>query len=343
MRDPATLAIDCAAESARIEAFIRRTVGRELSKRGVVLGVSGGVDSALCAALAARALGPRRVFALSLPERDSDPAGTARAGRLIRQLGVDSHVEDIAPVLEQAGCYRRRDEAVQRLFPDHRPGGRFKIALAGGLADLERLNYFNLIVELPDGSVQTRRMPADVYLQVVAATNMKQRVRKMIEYYHAERLNYAVLGTPNKLEYELGFFVRGGDGLADLKPIAHLYKTQVYALAEYLGVPEEIRNQPPSTDTYALPQTQEEFYFTLPAHIIDALLLAFATRKPYTIPETLSLSAAQANRLLRDVERKRRLAARLHSAAHRLADDDVLAEPRPARYSNGRLLHDDSL
>ena len=115
-------------------------------------------------------------------------------------------------------------------------------------------------------------MPPAAYLQIVAATNFKQRVRKMMEYYHADRLNYAVAGTPNRLEYDQGFFVKLGDGAADVKPIAHLYKTQVYALAEYLGVPEEIRRRPPTTDTFSLPQTQEEFYFALPYAKMDLCL-----------------------------------------------------------------------
>ena len=115
-------------------------------------------------------------------------------------------------------------------------------------------------------------MPLDVYLGVVAATNMKQRTRKQLEYYHADRLNYAVLGTPNRLEYDQGFFVKNGDGAADIKPIAHLYKTQVYALAAHLGLPEEIRSRPPTTDTWSLAQSQEEFYFSVPYPTMDLCL-----------------------------------------------------------------------
>jgi NAD+ synthase len=297
--------LDLAAECGRIEAFLTRAVTR-LKRRGVVLGVSGGIDSAVCAALAVRALGPGRVFALLMPERETNDDSEARATRLCRRLGIGFAVEDVTAGLEAIGCYRRRDEALHRLCPEYGPGWRHKIAISG-----TGIPYFNLVLESPGGERSARRLPADVYLQVVAATNYKQRVRKAVEYFHAERLNHAVLGTPNRLEYDLGFFVRGGDGLADVKPIAHLYKTQVYALAEHLDVPEEIRAQPPSTNTYSLPQTQEEFYFALPYDQADLLLHAMATGvAEEEAAAMLGVDPDRLRRLWRDFAGKRRLAER---------------------------------
>jgi NAD+ synthase len=276
----ATSPDDLEVIAEHIESSITKLLGRELKRRGIVVGVSGGIDSAVCAALAARAIGPDRVVALLMPEADSDPDSTARGRELCDQLGLKYEFEDIAPALSALGCYRRRDAAIRRVFPDYGEGWRQKITLAEGLLDRDRVSYFNLTVATPDGTQQTTRMPTDVYLEVVAATNMKQRTRKLIEYFHAEARNYAVLGTPNRLEYELGFFVRGGDGLADLKPIAQLYKTQVYALAAHFGLPQSIQDQPPSTDTYSLPQTQEEFYYALPYAEMDLLLWAFSHDVP---------------------------------------------------------------
>jgi len=302
--------LDELAES--IESAMKRLVGRELKRRGITLGVSGGIDSAVCAALAVRAVGADRVVALLMPEADSDPDSTARGRELCDQLGLKYELEDIAPTLEAAGCYRRRDAAIRRVFPEYGPDWRQKITLAEGLLDTDRVSYFNLTVASPDGEMQTRRMPTDVYLEVVAATNMKQRTRKLMEYFHAEARNFAVIGTPNRLEYELGFFVRGGDGLADLKPIAHLYKTQVYALAEHLELPESIRSQPPSTDTYSLPQTQEEFYFALPYDRMDLMLWAWHHDVPAAEAATvMDLEPEQIERVYRDIVAKRRMAERL--------------------------------
>jgi NAD+ synthase len=320
--DRSVLDINCAETAREIEEAIRGLIAGRLHRRGAVVAISGGVDSAVCATLAARALGSQRVLGLLMPERDSAPDGTDRGKLLCEHLGIEYVIEDIAPVLEALGCYRRRDEAIRRLFPEYGPGYRQKITVADDLLARDRVNYFNLIIESPDGRREKHRMPLEVYLQVVAATNMKQRTRKLLEYYHAERLNYAVVGTPNRLEYDLGFFVRGGDGLADLKPIAHLYKTQVYALAEYLAVPEEIRRQPPSTDTYSLPQTQEEFYFALPYNQMDLALYAFLHGIPAEeAGPALGLTAEQVDRVYRDVVAKQRIAARLLQMAI-LIDDN---------------------
>jgi NAD+ synthase len=318
------LDIDCGAVVGQIERVLREQVGRRLRRRGAVIGVSGGVDSAVCACLAVRALGPQRVVGLLMPERDSASDSTARGRELCEQLGIEHHLEDIAPTLEALGCYRRRDEAIRRIFPEYDATYRMKIAVADDLLESDRLNYFNLIVAAPDGTQHKVRMPLDVYLTVVASTNMKQRTRKLLEYHHAECRNYAVVGTPNRLEYELGFFVRGGDGLADVKPISHLYKTQVYAVAEHLGVPDSIRRQVPCTDTYSLPQTQEEFYFAVPLREMDMLLDAFLHGVPAEqAAPVVGLTVEQVERVYRDIVAKRRTAELLHQPA-------LLIEEKPA-------------
>lgn len=305
------MAVDGAAEAERIGKAVVEWLAGPLRRRGLVLGVSGGVDSAVCASLAVRALGPDRVFGLLMPERDCPPEDRERAAGLCRRLGIACVEEDITDGLAAMGCYARRDAAIRRMFPQYAADWRQKIVLGNDPLRDDRLPYFDLVARAPDGQAWRARMPAEIYLQVVAATNMKQRLRKLVECYHAERLNYAVLGTPNRLEYELGFFVRGGDGLADIKPIAHLYKSQVYALAEFLGVPEDIRRQPPSTATYSLEQTQQEFYFGLPWQAVDQLLWAQHHNVPAAeAGEDLGLTVVQVERAWRDMAGKRRLAAR---------------------------------
>ena len=233
---------------------------RELGRRGAVLGVSGGVDSGVCAALAVRAFGPKHVLLLRMPERDIGQGASDLGLELAESLGAPQREESISAALEGLGCYRRRDEAIREVFPAYESHWKHKVVRSapGGVV------VFALVIEKPDGSREEQRIPAATYRKLIAATNMKQRVRKLIEYTWADALGYAVIGTPNRLEYDQGFFVKGGDGLADVKPIARLYKTQVYALARHLGLPAAIAERDPTTETFSLPQTQEEFYFGHP-------------------------------------------------------------------------------
>ncbi|MEJ6554732.1 NAD(+) synthase [Microbacterium esteraromaticum] len=321
-----SLAIDEAAEVERICERLRRYVSAA-RRRGLVVAVSGGIDSSVVAALSVRALGPERVFALHLPEQESSTQTLSYSTELTDWLGVDSVTENITPILTAAGCYRRRDDAIRSVIPQFGEGWKSKIVLPS-VVDSDSLRLFSVVAESPQGDQVSARLSAAAYLEIVAASNFKQRTRKMLEYYHADRLNYAVAGTPNRLEYDQGFFVKLGDGAADIKPIAHLYKTQVYALAAYLGVPESIRSRQPTTDTYSMPQSQEEFYFSLPYSLMDLCLFGMNHGvDAATVAEAAGLRADQVERVFRDIEQKRRSTAYLHEAP-------VLIEPVPER---GRL------
>jgi len=307
------LQLNPAEATERITATLRQQVGETLRRRGLVVAMSGGIDSSVCAALAARAVGAGHVFGLMLPERESDGQSLGLATGWAQALGIAYAVEDITPMLDAFGCYRRRNAAIRRAMPEFQDDWRCKVVLSGGRLDSERLNVSYLAVEVPGGEVRRIRLPAAEYREIVAATNFKQRARKMLEYFHADRLHYAVVGTPNRLEYDQGFFVKGGDGLADVKPIAHLYKSQVYALAEFLGVPAAIRSRPPTTDTYSLPQTQEEFYFALPAATLDLVLFARNLGcDPAAVATELGRTPEEVVRALKDVDQKRTTTRYLH-------------------------------
>lgn len=303
------LELDPAAACAKIEAAIRRQVFHQLRRKGVIVGLSGGVDSSVVASLCARALGPDRVLALLMPEEDSDPASLELGKLVASKLELESATESITPILLAAGCYSRRDEAIRTVISEYEEGWKSKLVVGGR----GPYSFFTIVAESPTGSRRSVRLSVQTLQRVVSATNFKQRTRKMLEYYHADRLNYAVAGTPNRLEYDQGFFVKSGDGMADLKPIAHLYKCQVYQLAEWLGVPEEIRRRPPTTDTYGLPQTQEEFYFSVPLLKMDLCLFGKDHGfPPAEVASAADLRADEVERIYRNIDARRRVAEYLH-------------------------------
>ena len=301
--------------SDRLVEILRKDVHR----RGLVVAMSSGIDSSVSAALCVKALGPKKVFGLLLPETDSSSESLRKGKVLAEHLGIEYLVHNIAPTLEAIGCYKWRDEAIKKTFPEYGEGWKNKIAIAGGTKG--QFNHFILIVQSPDGEVKEKRLDLSEYLQIVAATNYKQRIRKTIEYFHADRLNYAVVGTPNRLEYDQGFFVKNGDGSADVKPIAHLYKSQVYDLARHLGLPEEICSTIPTTDTYSLPQGQDEVYFALPYQQMDVALWAYNHNIPATeLATELGIEEKMAEYVYNDIESKRKTTKVLHMKG-------VLVEP----------------
>ena len=308
------LSLDCARESERIAQALKQIVAVQLRRRGAVVALSGGVDSAVAAALAARALGSARVLGLLLPENESSPASEECGELVATALGIGWERQHIGAALEAIGCYRSRDDAVRQLFPEYDVSWKLKIVIAR----LPRtgLSYFNLVVQRPDGVVIKKRLTAQAHRLLLAATSYKQRLRKAVEYFWADRLHYAVVGTPNRLEYDQGFFVRNGDGAADVKPIAHLYKSQVYALARHLGLPDAILRARPTTDTFSLEQGQDEFYFGRPYKQMDILLWARDHRvSAPRAGEMTGLSAADVELAYADIDSKRRAAAYLRAPA----------------------------
>jgi NAD+ synthase len=327
--DKRTLDIDPAAEAERIVGWMRENV-RGLHRTGAVLGISGGIDSSVCLALCVKAFGPSRVVPLLLPEKDSDPVSEELARMLSAHYGVEPILEVITPALDGFACYRRRDEAIARIFPQYDPaaGWLAKIVLPPGLLDEGTLNVYSLTVVAPDGAETSARLPPAEFAQIVAASNFKQRTRTAMLYYHAELRNFAVVGTPNKNEHDQGFFVKHGDGGVDLKPIVHLYKTQVYQLARHLGVPEVIQRRTPTSDTYSAPATQEEFFFRMPFERMD--LLWHAQESGLTPEEAaldLDMSPAQVRNAFEDFSRKRKSTHYLRTPPLDMAD---MGDPVPA-------------
>jgi NAD+ synthase len=314
-----SLNIDIAQETDRLVNALSEHVHKTLHRQGAVVGISGGIDSSVVLALCARALGPEHVVGILLPEGESSPDSARLAHELADCYGVATETEDITGALTGFGCYARRDEAIQRLFPEFGPGWKAKIALAGNLLEQAALNVFKLTVTDLNGQEHSKRLPVREFAQIVAASNFKQRARMSMLYYHAELRNYAVIGTANKNEHALGFFVKYGDGGNDFQVIAHLFKTQVFQLAKYLGVPEEIQQRTPTTDTYPGGSTQEEFFYRVPFDILDTVWLGYERGLTHDeIAQGLGLSVDQVNRIVADIVSKQRATEYLRAAPIRL-------------------------
>lgn len=294
------LKIDCESEAQRISAFIKNQL-LLMRREGAVIGLSGGVDSALSAALCVKTLGKDKVLGLILPEKDSNPVSAQFAKKQAEKLGIKTETIDITPVLESFGAYQKRDKIVKQIFPEYNSGYKIKIALPPDLLSKDAFNFFILKMQDPNGKEKNSRLNKTQLNGIVAATCIKHRTRMTNLYYYAEKENYLVCGTTNKTEGVQGFFVKQGDGGVDIEPLAHLYKTQVYQLAEHLGVIKEILERSPSPDTFSFPVTDEEFYFRISFDKLDLLLYAWERHvADEKVCEVMGLSTEQVKRVFRD-------------------------------------------
>lgn len=289
-----------------IIASMRNNLHSVLRRRGGIVGISGGIDSSVTFALAEKAFGADNLRGIILPERDSSSDSRLFAENLADKFGVEYIVENISGALEGFGCYARRDDAIKNVIPDFDPvKDKSKIEIKQSIGtNMPPLSYITVIKE--NGEVKSKLLPSKEYLQIVAASNFKQRSRMAMLYYHAERLHFAVIGTPNKHEVEQGFFVKYGDGGADMMPIGHLYKTQVYQLAEYLGIPQEIIERVPTTDTFSAEQTQEDFFYQMPFQEMDLLWFGWENDyDPKEVAKVMDYSPEEVSSIYRNFERKK--------------------------------------
>jgi NAD+ synthase len=304
------------AEANQISGRLREDIFKVLRRKGAVIGISGGIDSSVTLALAVKAIGAEKVLGIMLPEKDSSPESKELAIKLAEKFKIKTLEEDITGALDGFGCYKRRDEAVVTVFPEYNSFD-YKMKIGINQSGLNQFlpPVFSLTIIDHEGNEKSKILPVKEYLQIVAASNFKQRCRMSMLYYHAERLHYAMIGTPNKHEVEQGFFVKHGDGGADIMPIAHLYKSQVYQIAEYFGIPQEIINRTPTSDTYSAEQTQEEFFFQMPYLEMDLIWYGMENQIPTVeIGKALGKTTEEIELLYKNLSRKQKTTEYLRMA-----------------------------
>ncbi len=310
-----SLRIDYEAEIKKLCDFIETQVFSNFRRKGTVVGLSGGIDSALVSTLCVNALGkekvlglilPEKVLGLILPEKESNPSSKELGIACAEELGIPYEIVDITPQLEAFNLYSARDEIIKGIFPEFNSSYKFKVSLPQDLLERDRFNYRIITIQSPNGEKKEKRLSINEWFQISAAQNIKQRTRMINLYYHAEKRNYIVAGTTNKSELLMGFYVKYGDGGVDMEPISHLYKTQVYRLGEYLNVNKETLKRPPSPDTYSLTVSDQEFFFCIPYDILDILLYGWENKIPEEqISSEVNLTKEQINRAFRDFELKK--------------------------------------
>jgi len=319
--DRKILEIDCVTEATRISEFMKKTVLKEYRRRGAVVGLSGGIDSALTATLSVKTFGKERILGIILPEKESSPESEMLARELANRLGIKAETVPITPMLQSLGVYQRRDALVKKYFPEFTEGWKYKMAISKDTIGKEGLNFFYLIAVDLHGGAHKARLSLSDYLEMVAATDMKQRTRMIQLYFYAEKSNYVVAGTTNKSELLQGFFVKYGDGGVDMEPIAHLYKTQVYQLSEFLGVPQEIIKRTPSPDTWSAMVSDEEFYFRVPYDLLDLLLYAHERQIPLAdVSNVLDMPQEKILRFYKDFNAKNKATRHLRVMPPNLMD-----------------------
>jgi len=308
------LKIDPLTEVEKLSKFIVNQASVVFRRKGIIVGLSGGIDSACMASVAAHAMGKERVFGLVLPEKESNPISRDYAIKHAQTLGLEFREIDISPTVDSVVGYSWRDQFLQKLIPEYEPGYKYNITLPTDLLERAAFNFYNLQVQMPDGSIKKKRLNIEEFQTVTSFANIKIRSRMLHLYAEAERRNLVVAGTTNRTEFILGDFCKYGDGGTDIEPFSYLYKNQIYQISEYLEMIPEIMDRQPSPDTFSLPVSDQEFFFRIPFDKLDYLL--YAWEHEVSVNETakvLHLSADAVERAYKDFSSKNNATSHLRA------------------------------
>jgi NAD+ synthase len=312
------LKIDPVQEIDKLSEFIVSQVNT-FRKKGVIVGLSGGIDSACIAAVAVHAIGNEKVIGLVLPESESNPISSEYAIKHAQALGIEHRQINITSTVDSIVKYKWRDEFLQKMIPEYKPGYKYNITLPTDLLERASFSFYRLQVQMPDGELKSKRLNMDEFLTITSFANIKIRSRMLHLYAEAEKRNLLVVGTTNRTEFLLGDFCKYGDGGTDIEPFTHLYKNQIYQLSDYLEVIPEIVDRQPSPDTFSLPVSDQEFFFRISFDKLDHLLYAWEHEVPTIVAaKVLDLSEDAVGRAYKDFASKYRATAHLRELPHTL-------------------------
>ena len=280
-----------------IENFVKEEISKRFQKRGAVIGISGGIDSAVMAAICAKSIDPKQVLGIIMPEKESDPTSQILAKKVVEQYQIETKIIDITSILESFGVYSIKEQIVKEKFSNFNNNCKYRVTIPSKISNSAGIPFLEI---LDDKNKKYQfKISTSEFLTLIASSSIKHRVRMTLLYYYAEKNNFCVVGTTNKSEFLQGYFVKYGDGGTDLEPLTNLYKSQIYQIGEFLKVPNEILEKDASADIWSFNTSDEEFFYSVPYHIVDLILYARENNMTKSEIEKISnLSLEQIEKLL---------------------------------------------
>jgi len=310
-----------------LQNFIKDQVFDKFKRKGAVIGISGGIDSALTCTLCIKAIGKENVLGVLMPEKDSNPKSTIYAKNLCEKLGMRFVTIDITNVLDSFKVYSTREQIIKKYFPRFTNQDRYRIVVPNRLVNNSSISLPHLEILDIENQTHKIRLSLHDYLDLIAATSIKHRTRMTMLYYYAEKNHFVVAGTTNKSELVQGYYVKYGDGGVDIEPLAEIYKTQVYQISSHLGIPDEIINRKPSPDTWNFEVSDEDFFFGLPYRTLDLIWYASENNiQPEKISIELGLTLEQLELIMDDQRKKWKSSQHMREMPPRMKPNIVLSD-----------------